>query len=89
MSWLLAEYKERVLRAEGQGPYNKTPGWVLAKSNNPVFFSFDMVPKYIYSEGVRRKHCLNPMRLALYLAMGSDRIIAKQRNRLLGLSLNR
>ena len=89
MSWLLAEYKDRALRAEGQGPYNKTAGWVLAKSNNPVFFSFDMVPKYIYWEGMRRKHCLNLMRLVLYLAMGSDRIIAKQRNRLLGLSLNR
>ena len=42
-----------------------------------------MVPKYIYSESVRRKHCLNPMRLALCLAMGSEKIIAKQGNRLL------
>ena len=61
----------------------------MAKSNNLVFFSFDIVPKYIYLENVRRKHCLNPMRLALCLAMGSDRIIAKQGNSLLGLSLNR
>ena len=48
-----------------------------------------MVPKYIYLENVRRKHCLNPMRMALYLAMGSDTVIAKQENSLLGLSLNR
>ena len=37
-----------------------------------------MIPKYIYQESVRQKHCLNPMRLTLYLAMGSDRTIAKQ-----------
>ena len=48
-----------------------------------------MVPKYIYLENVRRKHRLNRMRFALRLAMGSDRIIAKQRNSLLGLSLHR
>ena len=89
ISWLLAENKGRALRAEDRGPYNRTAGRVLAKSNNLVFFSFDMVPKYIYLENVRRKHCLNPMRLALCLAMGSDRIIAKQGNSLLGLSLNR
>ena len=62
---------------------------MLAKSNNLVFFSFDTVPKYIYLENVRRKHFSNPMRLALCLAMGSDRIIAKERNSILGLSLNR
>ena len=78
-----------MLRTEDRGPYNKTADQVLAKSNNLVFFSFDMVPKYIYLENVRRKHCLNPMRLALCLAMGSDIIIAKQGNSLLGLSLNR
>ena len=48
-----------------------------------------MVPKYIYLENLRRKHRLNPMRLALCLAMGSDRIIAKQGNSLMGLALNR
>ena len=42
-----------------------------------------MVPKYIYLENLRRKHRLNPMRLALCLAMGNDRIIAKQGNSLL------
>ena len=89
MSRLLAEHKGRVLRAEGQGLYNRTTGRVLAKSNNLVFFSFYTVPKYIYLESARHKHCLNPMRLALCLAMGSDRIIAKQENSLLGLSLNR
>ena len=57
--WLLAEHKGRVLRAEGWGPYNRTAGWMLAKSNNFAFFSFDMVPKYIYLENMRRKHCLN------------------------------
>ena len=62
---------------------------MLAKSNNLVFSSFDMVPKYIYLKSVRRKHCLNPMKLALCLAMGSDRIIAKQGNSLMGLALNR
>ena len=89
MSWLLAEHKGRVLRVDGRGPYDRTAGRVLAKSNNLVFYSFDMVPKYIYSESGRRKHCLNPMRLAICLAMGSDRIIAKQGNSLLGLPLNR
>ena len=37
-----------MLRAEGGVPYSRTMGRVLAKSNNLVFFSFDMVPKYIY-----------------------------------------
>ena len=78
-----------MLRAEGQRPYNRTASQVLAKSNNLVFFSFDMVLKYIYLENVPRGHCLNPMRMALCLAMGSDTIIAKQGNSLLGLSLNR
>ena len=78
-----------MLRAEGRGPNNRTACRVLAKSNNLVFLSFDMVPKYIYLESVRHKHCLNPMRLALCLVMGSDIIIAKQGNSLLALSLNR
>ena len=89
MSWLLAEHKGLVLRAEGRGSHNRTAGRVLAKSNNLAFFSFDMVLKYIYLENVRRKHCLIPMRMALCLAMGSGTIIAKQGNSLLGLSLNR
>ena len=89
MSWLLAEHKGQVLRAEGRGWYNRTAGAVLAKSNNLFFFSFDMVLKYIHLENVRRKHWLNPMRMTPYLAMGSDTIIAKQGNSLLGLSLNR
>ena len=64
--------------AESWGPYNWNAGWVPNKSNNRVFFSFAMAPKYIYLENVRHKHWLNPMRLALCLAMGSDQIIAKQ-----------
>ena len=48
-----------------------------------------MAPKYIYLESVRRKHCLNLMRLALCLAMDSDIIMAKQGNSLLALSLNK
>ena len=48
-----------------------------------------MVLKYIYLENVQRKHSLNSIRLELWLAMGSDRIIAKQENSLLELSLNR
>ena len=41
---------------------------------------------YIYSEMLENR--LNTMRFALCLAMGSDRIIAKQGNSPLGLSLN-
>ena len=78
-----------MLRAEGWGSYNRTAGWVLAKSNNLVFFLFDIVRKYIYLENMRCKHCLNPMRMALCSAMGSDTVIAKQGDSLLGLSLNR
>ena len=46
-----------------------------------------MVLKYIYLENVRQKHLL-AVSLALCLATSSDRIIAKQGNNLLGLSLN-
>ena len=60
--------------------------WVPDKSNNLVFFLFAMVPMYIYVENLENR--LNTMRFALCLAMGSDRIIAKQGNSLLGLSLN-
>ena len=45
-----------------------------------------MVPMYIYVENLENR--LNTMRFALCLAMGSDKIIAKQGNSLLGLSLN-
>ena len=45
-----------------------------------------MVPMYIYLES--SENWLNTVRFALCLAMGSDRIIAKQGNCLLGLSLN-
>ena len=45
-----------------------------------------MVPMYIYLENL--EHRLNTMRLALCLAISSERIIAKQGNSLLGLSLN-
>ena len=45
------------------------------------FFSFVMVPMYAYLENLENR--LNTMRLALGLAMGSDRIIAKQGNILL------
>ena len=41
---------------------------------------------YIYLENLENR--LNTMRFALCLAMGSDRIIAKQGNSVLGLSLN-
>ena len=47
-----------------------------------------MVPKYIYLKNVRHKRWLNPMKLALCLAVGNERTIAKQVNSLLGLSLN-
>ena len=45
-----------------------------------------MVPMHIYLENLENR--LNTMRLAPCLAMGGDRIIAKQGNSLLGLSLN-
>ena len=50
ISWLLAEHKGWVLKAEGWGPHDRTMGPVLAKYNNLAFFSFDMVPKYICLE---------------------------------------
>ena len=56
------------------------------KSNSLVFFLFAMVPMYIYLENL--EHRLNTMRLAIFLAISSERIIAKQGNSLLGLSLN-
>ena len=79
MSWLLAEHDSR-------GPYHRTSGWVSDKSKSLVFFSFVMVPMYIYLENLKNR--LNTMRLALCLPMGSDRITAKQGNNPLGLSLN-
>ena len=45
-----------------------------------------MVSMYIFLENLENR--LNTMRLALCLAMGSDRIIAKQGNSLLELPLN-
>ena len=74
------------LGTEDRGPYHKTAGWVPNKSNNLVFFSFSMVPMYIYLKHLENR--LNTVRFALCLAMGSDRIIAKQGNSLLGLSMN-
>ena len=56
------------------------------KSNNLVFFSFAMVPMYIYLVNLENR--LNTMRFPPCLAVGSDRTIAKQGNSLLGLSLN-
>ena len=88
MTWLLAKHDDSGLRAEGRGPYNQTPGRLPDKSNNIVFFSFAIAPKYIYLKNVRHKHLLNPMRLALCLAMSSYRIIAQQGNSLVRLSLN-
>ena len=64
----------------------RTVGWVLDKSNNIVFFSLAMVPMYVYLENL--ENWLNTIRFALCLAMGSDRIIAKQGNNLLVLSLD-
>ena len=88
MSWLLAEHEGQGLRlgAEDRRPYHRTEGWVSDKSNNLVFFSFSTVPLYIYLENLENR--LNTMRFALCLAMGSDRIIAKQGSILLWLSLN-
>ena len=88
MSWSLAQHDRRGLKlgSEDRGRYHRTAGWVPDKSNNLVFFSFAMVPMYIYLENLENR--LNTMRLALCLAMGSDRIIAKQGNSLLRLSLN-
>ena len=64
----------------------RTVGWVLDKSNNIDFFSLAMVPMYVYLENL--ENWLNTIRFALCLAMGSDRIIAKQGNNLLVLSLD-
>ena len=64
----------------------RTVGWVLDKSNNIDFFSLAMVPMYVYLENLQ--NWLNTIRFALCLAMGSDRIIAKQGNNLLVLSLD-
>ena len=64
----------------------RTVGWVLDKSNNIVSFSLAMVPMYVYLENL--ENWLNTIRFALCLAMGSDRIIAKQGNNLLVLSLD-
>ena len=74
------------LEANDRWPYHRTVGCMPDKSNNLVFFLFPMVPMYIYLEKLENR--LNTMRLALCLALGSDRIIAKQGNSLLGLSLN-
>ena len=88
MSWLLAEHEGQGLRlgAKDREPYHRTVVWVPDKSNNLVFFSFAMVPMYIYLENLENR--LNTMRFTLCLAMVSDRIIAKRGYSLLGLSLN-
>ena len=74
------------LGAEDLRPYHRTADWMPDKSNNLVFLSFSIVPMYIYLENLENR--LSTIRLALCLAMGSDRIIAKQGNSLLGLLLN-
>ena len=74
------------LGAEVWRTYHRTAGRMSDKSNNLIFFPFTMVPMYIYLENLENQ--LNTIRLALCLAMGSDRIIAKQGNSLLRLSLN-
>ena len=61
---------------------------MLDKSNKLVLFSFDMVPKYIDLRKCATQTSLKPHEIGT-LAMGSDRIIAKQRHSLLGLSLKR
>ena len=88
MSRLLAEHEGWGLRlgAEVWRTYHRTAGRMPDISNNLIFFPFTMVPMYIYLENLENQ--LNTIRLALCLAMGSDRIIAKQGNSLLGLSLN-
>ena len=88
MSWLLAEHEGWGLRlgAEVWRTYHRTAGRMPDISNNLIFFPFTMVPMYIYLENLENQ--LNTIRLALCLAMGSDRIIAKQGNSLLVLSLN-
>ena len=71
MSWLLAEHEGQGLRlgAEDRRPYHKTAEWVPNKFNNLAFFSFAMVPMYIYLENL--KIWLNTMRFALCLATES------------------
>ena len=84
MSWLLAEHEGRGLRIGGH-----IIGLRAGCRINLItlfFFSFSTVPLYIYLENLENR--LNTMRFALCLAMGSDRIIAKQGNSLLGLLLN-
>ena len=65
MSRLLADHEGRGLglEAEDWGPYHRTAGWVLDKSDNLVFFSFAMVPMYIYLENLENR--LNTKRFAL------------------------
>ena len=65
MSRLLADHEGRGLRlgAEDWGPYHRTAGWVLDKSDNLAFFSFAMVTMYIYLENLENR--LNTMRFAL------------------------
>ena len=65
MSRLLADHEGRGLRLEAEdwGPYHRTAGWVLDKSDDLVFFSFAMVPMYIYLENLENR--LNTKRFAL------------------------
>ena len=84
MSWLLAEHEDRGLRTGGHIIKPPTGCWINLITL--FLFSFSVVPMYIYLENLG--NWLNNVRSALCLAMGSDRIIAKQGNNLLGLSLN-
>ena len=54
MSRLLAEHEGWGLRlgAEDRKLYHRSVGWVPDKSDNLAFFSFVMVPMYIYLENL-------------------------------------
>ena len=83
MSWLLAKHEGRGLRTRD---HITGPRAGCRMNLITFFFSFAMVSMHIYLENLENR--LNTMRFALCLAMGSDRIIAKQGNSLLVLSLN-
>ena len=79
----------RGLGAEGWGgAYNRTASLVPHRSSNLVFFLICHGTRVYSFRKCAAQTSVNPKRLALCLAMSSDRIIAKQGNSLLGLSVN-